>query len=117
MPDTLHLATDALHRYAGQRIEDGYIYQALYYYLNEVGRVQRRAWGELPWSEQWWRGWLTATGYRMDEARTCRDKLAEIGGTLLQILADFTHTDQTSAVAINLANEDTLPYLRYVTSG
>jgi hypothetical protein len=111
------VATDALARYASERFEDSYLYHALGYFMWDVERIPDQAWGRLMWSDQWRRGWKTACEYRRDEARNCRDELSTIAGNLLQVVADYTHTDARVAVAFNLKNQDTRPYLAYFLQG
>jgi hypothetical protein len=117
VPDPFKLATDALKIYAGQRIQDAYIYHGMYYFINDVRQIPRGAWGQMRWSDRWDHDWQAACGYRMDEARTSRDQMSIIGGHLLQILANYTRTDQAAALNINLVNRDTRPYLDDVTHG
>jgi hypothetical protein len=117
MPDNLTVSIQTLVAYAGQRFEDAYIYHGMSYFIDDLQRVPRGAWGQLRWSDQWHRGWQITCANRGDEARTCRDRLNEIGGRLLQIAADYSHTDQTAAISLNLVNEDTRPYLDYVSHG
>jgi hypothetical protein len=117
MPENLTLSVQTLVTYAGQRCEDAYIYHGVSYFIDDLQRIPRGAWGKLRWSDQWHQGWQAACANRRDEARTCRDKLNEIGGHLLQVAADYTHTDQTAAISFNLINQDTRPYLDYVSHG
>ncbi|MGH3731601.1 MAG: WXG100 family type VII secretion target [Micromonosporaceae bacterium] len=70
-------------------------------------------WGDLPWSDEWRKGWRTGAGWRCDDARHARGALLDVSDALFQVLADYTGTDQRAAVKLKLAGEaeGLTPYL------
>lgn len=86
--------------------EDAYTYHAIHEYVNFVGDVPEWAWGELPWSETWKANWATALDYRLQEAKTTRDKTGEHAGLLFQAAADYSNTDIENAYEIDLQTKD-----------
>ncbi len=93
----MYVDPDEMTHYATQRNEDGMICQAVRYLVEEVGMMPASYWGELSWSETCHEKWSTAVRWRLKEAKAARHLLFDTSDTLLQALADYTHTDVTAS--------------------
>jgi hypothetical protein len=96
-----------------ERYEDSVVCDTIRYYIMYVGNIPASAWGEMPWVARWRTEWATARDARVTEAATARDVCGDTGSALIQVAADYSHTDITAALDFDISsdNADLQPFL------
>lgn len=101
-----------LRQYAVDRNEDSLVCNAIMKLMGAVEGMTPGYWGSLPWSADWSRSWVTAAGWRIEDAKRSRDLLLDTSNTLMQVLADYTGADQEGAADLNSIDVATQERLR-----
>jgi uncharacterized protein YukE len=109
---TLDVATDALVGQADGRYSDALICDAIGNYVNRAGAIPDNVWGNFPWVPAWRQQWHDAIADRVKEAGYAYDRLDDVAQTLIQVAADYSHSDVR--VEASFAVIDTSPLMAYV---
>jgi uncharacterized protein YukE len=111
---TLDVAADALVRHGNGRYSDALICNAIGNYVGRMGAIPDNVWGNFPWVPAWRQQWHDAIADRVKEAGYAYERLDDVGQTLIQVAADYSHSDVR--VAANFAVIDTSPVMAYVSA-
>lgn len=110
---TLDVAAQALVRHGNGRYSDALICDAIGNYVHRLGAVPDDVWGDFPWVPAWRQQWHDAIADRVKEAGYAYERLDEVAQTLIQVAADYSHSDVR--VAANFSVVGTSPLWAYVS--
>jgi hypothetical protein len=111
---TLSVEAEALVRQANGRYSDAMICDAIGTYITRVGAVPDNVWGKFPWVPAWKQQWHDAVQDRVKEASYAHERLDDVGQTLFQVAADYSHSD--IRVGANFSAIDSSPILPFVNA-
>lgn len=111
---TLSVQAQALVRQATGRYSDALACAAIGNYVNQMGAVPDDAWGKFPWVPTWRQQWHDAIADRVKEAGYASERLDDVGQTLYQVAADYSHSD--IQVAANFSAIDSSPIMPYINA-
>ncbi|MGH3728239.1 MAG: hypothetical protein ACRDTU_05755 [Micromonosporaceae bacterium] len=99
--------------HAAKRNGDGVVCDGIGRLMETVEYMPAQFWGDLPWSDEWRKGWRTCSAWRREDGTNARDLLIGTSDAVFQALADYTDTDQRASVEITLSDEaqGLAPYL------